>query len=63
MNTESERINIPRSQPEEHHRMELVDERDAERWEHEEHQEMSKNEVGSKEAKLGDLAEKFSAWL
>lgn len=43
--------------------MELVGIGDEQNWQHEEQQDVSKDEVGSEETKLGDLAEEFTTRL
>lgn len=54
---------IPRSQPEQHDRMELVDVRHAESGQHDEHEHMSKDEISSEEAEFRDLAQEFTPRL
>ena len=49
-------MNIPGTQPEEHDRVELVNVWDEKRWQHEEQEEVAKDEVGGEEAHLRDLA-------
>ena len=58
-----EEANIPWSKPEEHYRVEFVDVWDAERRQHDEHDEVAQQEVRSEETKLGDLAEELSSGL
>ena len=43
--------------------MKFVDVGDAENWQHDEHQRVAKDKVGSEQAELGDLANVFSTWL
>ena len=56
-------MNIPRSEPEKHHGVELIDVRYADRRKHEEKNDVAKNEVGCKHAQLGDFAKIFSGGL
>ena len=56
-------MNIPGTKPEEHDRVELVNVGNAQRRQHDEEQDVTKNEVGGEEAHLCDLTEELTAWL
>lgn len=56
-------MDIPRTQPEEHDRVELVNVWDKNGRKHEEEQDVTEDEVRSEEAHFRDLAEEFTAWL
>lgn len=56
-------VDIPRTQPEEHDRVELVDVGDEQSRQHDEQDDVAKNEVGREEAHLSDLTEELTAGL
>lgn len=55
--------NIPRTKPEEHDRVELVNVRNQERRKHEEQKQVTQAEVGREVSQLGDFAEEFTSRL
>jgi len=55
--------NVPRSQPEQGDRVELVGVGDQQQREHEEEKDVSKDEVGSEHAQFTDLAKELTTRL